>query len=157
MTRVIYPLNKLPIVAGPCQLLGSVRARGGWGSPVASRVGGTGLAAGARRGKARRSHLGAGSLDPSVEDAPAWGSGRAGSRPFSPPQDGVREVQVPPRQRQGLKVGARRQPAQPSVRAGSHVRGQAGEWGTTGTRLPQAPPNGPTGSCFPRVSRVCLG
>lgn len=59
-----------------------MRVRGGWGSLVASRVGGIGLVAGVRRGKVRRSYLGVGSLDFSVEDVFAWGSGRAGLRFF---------------------------------------------------------------------------
>lgn len=64
----------------------------------------------------------------------------------------MREVQVPPEWRQGLKNRAQHQPTQPRVCAGSHVLGQAGEWGKKrdAGRCPGLPQTALTVLCYPK-------
>ena len=94
----------------------------------------------------RGASLATGVSSPASKTPPCGDQSKLGSSPFSLPQDGMREVQVPPERRQGLKNRAQHQPTQPLVCAGSHVLGQAGEWGKKGDAggcpgLPHAAPN----------------
>ena len=155
MIITIYSLNKLPIarVLGSvtlttCQLCVGAWQMWIWGSPEMTRAEwalyGEGEVGGLTQGQEPAWQQGVSS--PASKTPPFRDQSKLGSSPFSLPQDGMREVQVPPEWRQGLKNRAQHQPTQPLVRAGSHVLGQAGEWGKKGDAggcpgLPHAAPN----------------